>query len=204
MIPNLREITVGRDKSCDIYLDDSCKFASRYHGSIFYDGTQLMFRDTSTNGTMINNVRVNHRTVPIQDGDIIMVAGHYQIGWPQIRSFFPQQPEVRSSTPVKRYSASDDVDTSKWNWGAFMLYPIWGFFNGCWWAFLVAVFLGFSLIPNIVFGLCGTRWAWRNRAWGSPQEFVKVQSEWAKWGVVVFCLNIVVLLLGLVVFLASI
>lgn len=94
MIQNLREITIGRDKNSDIYLDESCKLASRNHASIFYDGNQLMFRDVSTNGTMINNVRVNHRTVPISNGDIIMIAGRYQISWSQINAFF--KPQIRN------------------------------------------------------------------------------------------------------------
>ena len=197
MIQNLREITIGRDKSSDIYLDESCKLASRKHASIFYDGNQLMFRDESTNGTTINNVRVNHRSVPISDGDIIMIAGCYPISWSQINVFFPQkQPNSERTSLIDEYSKNvQSIDRTKWNWGAFGLYPIWGFFNGCWWGILISLFFGiFYPIPNIIFGIFGTRWAWDNRMWNSPQEFMKIQSDWAIWGIIVFCLNIFPLL----------
>ena len=193
MTQNLKVITIGRNKDSDIYLDESCKLASRNHASIFYDGNQLMFRDTSTNGTMVNNVRVNHRTVPISDGDIIMVAGRYPVSWAQIHAFFPPRKPEPDSTVWSDGQPKDSqlINRTKWNWGAFGLYPIWGFFNGCWWGFLVSMCFGLLYpLPNIIFGIFGTRWAWDNRKWNSPQEFVKTQSVWAIWGIVIFCLQI--------------
>lgn len=196
MKQNLREITIGRDKHSDIYLDESCKLASRNHASIFYDGNQLMLRDVSTNGTMVNNVRINHRTVPIFNGDMIMVAGRYPISWSQIEAFFPlvQQDSNRACLTDATSNSTQSPFKTRWNWGAFGLYPIWGFFNGCWWGILVSLFLGFLFpIPNIVFGIYGTRWAWEKRKWNSLQEFMKTQSDWAVWGIIVFCMNILML-----------
>lgn len=192
----LREITIGRSKDCDIYLDPRCQYASNYHGTIYYDGNQLMFKDMSTNGTMINNVSVKHRAIPICRGDIIMLAGRYQVNWNQIDAFFPpMSPQSRGGTvldePVHSQTMSPVVNTSKWSWGAFGLYPIWGFFNGCWWAFLVSLFFWWAYpVPNIIFGACGTKWAWGNRTWISTQDFLQTQSSWATWGIVVTCLNI--------------
>lgn len=85
---NLREITIGRSKDCDIYLDRNCIYASVLHAAIYMDGSQLMYRDNSTNGTMINNIMVHKRAVPISHGDVIMVAGKYLVNWNQIDSFF--------------------------------------------------------------------------------------------------------------------
>lgn len=198
MAQNIREITIGRNKNSDIYLDENCKLASRNHATIFYDGSQLMLRDISTNGTMVNNIRVNHRTVPISYGDIIMIAGRYQISWSQITFFFSErQPESNGMTQINEYTKnSQSVNIHKWNWGAFGLYPIWVFFNGCWWGILISIFFGYLFpIPNIIFGIFGTRWAWENRNWNSPLEFMKVQSNWATWGIIIFCLNIFTLLL---------
>jgi len=189
----LREVTIGRSKECDIYLDARCKYASNNHATIYYDGTQLMYKDTSTNGTLINNVSVRHRAVPIHRGDIIMVAGQYPINWNQIDAFFPSTPSkaVMPHEAASPPSPSPVVDTSKFNWGACGLYGLWGFFNGCWWAFLVSLFCGWFLfpIPNIIFGIYGTRWAWENRTWVSSQEFLQAQSNWAIWGIILFCLN---------------
>ena len=196
----LREVSIGRSKDSDIYLDDKCIYASTHHATIYYDGTQLMYRDRSSNGTMINNVSVKHRAVPIKQGDIIMVAGKYQINWSQINSFFPNDVLTARPAPQPTVSAAPAVeptyvDTSKWNWGAFSLYPIWGLFNGCWWGILVGFFLGcFFPIPNIVFGVYGTRWAWENKMWRSAEDFEHTQHNWAIAGIIIFVLNILSIL----------
>lgn len=49
----MNQVTVGRSPNCDIYLDQRCKYASKMHGAIYFDGKQLMFKETSSNGTMI-------------------------------------------------------------------------------------------------------------------------------------------------------
>lgn len=211
---NIREITIGRSKDCDIFLDARCIYASSNHGAIYYDGTQLMYRDTSSNGTMINNVTVWHRAVPIKRGDIIMIAGRYQLNWNQIDKFFhlttPFRPQgTVSETPVQQAlraaNADSTVDTKKWNWGAFGLYGLWGFFNGCWWAFLISMFFGCLFpIPNIIFGVYGTRWAWENKNWSSPQDFIETQSNWAIWGIIVTCLNALFFLWWIIVYAAYI
>ena len=215
---NLREITIGRDKDCDIYLDSRCKYASNIHGTIYYDGNQLMFKDTSTNGTMINNVSVRHRAVPIRHGDIIMLAGKYQINWNQIDSFFPYMPQGKpigtiadSSLSMGQQTAgyAEPLNLSKWSWGAFTLSWIWGFFNGCWWMFLVKIgifllnallwWVPFAVIlislidlgVSILFGVKGTEWAWNNRTWNSIADFNQVQDTWNKVGLALFVLGII-------------
>jgi pSer/pThr/pTyr-binding forkhead associated (FHA) protein len=70
----MREVTIGRSKDCDIYLDERCIYASSHHATIYYDGNQLMYRDNSSNGTLINNVSVKHRAVPIRHGGSIIAA----------------------------------------------------------------------------------------------------------------------------------
>lgn len=208
----LREVTVGRGKDCDIYLDPGCKYASNHHATIYYDGNNLMFRDSSSNGTMINNIEVKQRAVMIHRGDIIMLAGRYQINWNQIDRFFP--PENMNSSNIgysnsanyvaqapdptpsnNNYTTAATPDLSKWNWGAFGLYPLWGFFNGCAWAILIAIFLGvFYPIPNIIFGVCGTRWAWNNKRWDSVSDFESTQHSWGVAGIIITVLNLLVVL----------
>ena len=219
----LREITIGRSKDCDIYLDPRCQYASNYHATIYYDGTQLMFKDTSTNGTLINNVSVKHRAVPIRHGDIIMLAGKYQINWNQIDAFFPSapvQPMGVNVAPAASPAAAPStyVDTSKFSWAAFLMSGIWGLFNGCWWMLLVNIgyfilafvpILGIisgiaSLITNIFFGINGTRWAWENRTWSSPQAFEQTQSTWNKVAIILFLVGILMSVLGVILFFSTI
>ena len=187
----LREVTVGRSKDCDIFLDPRCVYASSYHGTIYYDGNTLMFRDTSSNGTMINNVSVRNRAVPIHHGDIIMLAGQYQLNWNRIDAFFPNVNQNNTARRTMLFDR-DVIDNSrqtvpefKWNWGAFGLYPIWGFFNGCSWGIAVSIFLGWLYpIPNIIFGICGSSWSWDNKKWKNIDEFNDAQASWKTAGTI--------------------
>lgn len=201
----LREITVGRSKDSDIYLDDRCIYASTNHATIYYDGHQMMLRDNSSNGTMINNVMVKHRAVPINKGDIIMIAGQYQLGWNQIDRYFPSSTNMAQQGTAYDMSYNNnsshyEPDINRWNWGACGLYPIWGFFNGCWWAiFVLLLVMLLSLIPfcwilspvaNFIFGLYGTRWAWINKSWLSTDEFIQTQQSWKIAGIVIFSVQV--------------
>lgn len=215
---NLREITVGRSKNCDIYLDPRCKYASGMHGTFYYDGYKLMYRDTSTNGTLINNVNVHKRAVPVNHGDIIMIAGQYPLNWNQIDSFFPPglpNPEPSPilgtivATPGQNV-ASAPLDLNKWNWGAFFLTGIWGLGNGCWWLFLIYVFivLGYfipfvniltglmSITLSVVCGAKGNEWAWNNKSWSSIQNFHESQQTWTKVGLGVFLVGVLLSLIS--------
>lgn len=196
----LREITVGRSKNSDIYLDDRCIYASSNHGSLYYDGNQLMYRDNSSNGTMVNNIMVKHRAVPVRHGDIIMIAGRYQLNWNQIDMFFPptynhpMNVEPPRESPVQQAlrAAAEEPDLNKWNWGAFCLSGLWGFFNGCPWMILINIFFWWlGPIPMIFFGMYGTRWAWQNKSWTSVQDFEETQDNWATWSLIIFCVSIV-------------
>ena len=200
-MPILREVTIGRDKNCDIYLDQQCKYASGHHGTLYYDGTQLMYCDTSSNGTLINNVSVKHRAVPVRRGDSIMIAGQYPINWNQIDAFFPSTHMVMPQPqPTPQPEPQVKPDTDSWSWGAFALYPIWGFFNGCWWAFLVA-FVSWSFLPSILFGIFGRRQAWANGTWTSAADFNATQEKWDSWGLVLFVISLV---LTCIIFIAAI
>lgn len=84
---NNKEITIGRSNSCDIQFDRNNVLVSTNHGSIFVNCNQLMYKDTSTNGTVINNTMVHHMTVPINRGDTILIAGKFPISWSQIDGF---------------------------------------------------------------------------------------------------------------------
>lgn len=85
-----RELSIGRSKSCDICLSQSCDYASNYHSTIYCEGNRLLYKDTSTNGTFINNKFVHKMTVQIERGDYILIAGKYHVSWSQIDSCLNQ------------------------------------------------------------------------------------------------------------------
>lgn len=190
------------------------------HGVLYYDGNQLMYRDTSSNGTMINNISVRKRAVPIHRGDSIMIAGKYPINWNQIDSFFPYTPMNPMGTIIdesksmsQQAGSAEPLNLSKWSWGAFALSWIWGFFNGCWWMFLVkagifllnilfwwipfvAIFISIiDLGVSVLFGVKGMEWAWNNRSWNSITNFKQTQDTWNKVGLAIFLLGIIVLII---------
>lgn len=227
-----REVTVGRAPDSDILYDPGCVHVSNAHAVIYYNGSQLIFKDCSTNGTLINNVRIHHQAVVINNGDSILLAGKYPLTWDRIGVFFPmeRQPTLvdyslntTSKTVInsnlqrqaamydpisrdeKKTSASDnnslniDVETARFNWGAFFLYPLWGFANGMWWAFLISWFLGWTIIPNILFGIMGSKWAWKNKQWRDINHFVTVQDSWKKWGIGLFLAGIFISVFAIII-----
>ncbi|HET7854982.1 MAG TPA: toll/interleukin-1 receptor domain-containing protein [Gaiellaceae bacterium] len=84
--------------------------------------------------------------------------------------------------------AEDDApvenELKKWNWGAFLLGPVWGIGNGVWRSFLTLVpFYGFY--EWVLLGLRGNRWAWEQRRYENAESFRKSQRKWAMWGAIV-------------------
>lgn len=182
-----------------------------------------MYRDTSSNGTLINNMNVHRRAVPISHGDSIMIAGRYPLTWNQIYKFFPQESNFYSrsdyalkmgtqAAPVESPSPISAVpDLDKWNWGGFFLTGIWGVFNGCWPLLPICIVLGaMNLIPivnifsgmiqlglSIFCGVKGTSLAWKNKRWISKSDFESTQRGWAIGGLAVFCVSLISVILSL-------
>lgn len=214
-----REVTIGRSKNCDIYMGEQCSFVSNNHALVFMDNGQLYYRDYSTNGTYINNVFVHGNTVPIRFGDNILLAGRYPLNWNALRVYFPNiqshastmlDPNILrhnnvSSGHIQKAVEQEEkksADTTKWNWGAFVLYPIWGFFNGCWWAFFIGLVLWWSLIPNIVFGINGSKWAWKYKTWDSIEDFESSQDSWNTVGKILFAISLFFVFIAFIVWFA--
>jgi hypothetical protein len=226
-----REVTVGRAPNSDILYDQSCVYVSNTHAIISSDGSRLIFKDISTNGTLINNMKIHHQSIVINYGDSILLAGKYSLTWNKIKVFFPIVSEltttpyntpanVRANTVINEYSQGSSFDSlnsrkdggddrrkieqeiSRWNWGAFFLYPYWGFANGMWWTFLIGFFFGWSFFPSVLFGICGSKWAWQNKHWRGLDHFISVQESWKRWGIGVFIIGLILFLsLSIVLFL---
>ena len=72
--------TVGRGQGNSwSLLDDEDKLISRTHFSIQFQEGNYMLKDTSTNGTLINDQLVgNGKMMPVRDGDVVKI-GNYHI-----------------------------------------------------------------------------------------------------------------------------
>ncbi len=72
-----------------------------------------------------------------------------------------------------------------WNWGAFLLSPLWSITNQVWIGLL-------SWVPYVnlpmpfVLGAKGNTWAWRSRQWRSIEDFKAHQRAWTKAGIIVY------------------
>lgn len=95
---------LGRDKSCDVYLDD--KQASRQHARVFSDGKQFYVEDlASRNGTLVNGGKIQGR-FPIQSGDEIRIGGHYM-------EFEDERPVAASDKPLPTRRASPGLQEAR-------------------------------------------------------------------------------------------
>jgi len=89
-----------------------------------------------------------------------------------------------------------------WNWGAFFLTFIWGLGNNVYLSLLMLV-PGVNIIMWFVLGAKGNEWAWRHRRFQSVEEFKIVQKRWSRWGLVIFCVAVVMYAAGTAVILKA-
>jgi serine/threonine protein kinase len=70
-----------------------------------------------------------------------------------------------------------------WNWGAFLLTPLWLVSNRVWIGLLALVpIVGFPMA--IAMGIKGNEWAWKSRRWESIEQFNTHQKRWAIAGII--------------------
>jgi hypothetical protein len=89
-----------------------------------------------------------------------------------------------SATTTVEPAEAVETELKKWNWGAFLLGPIWGIGHGVYRSLLTLVPL-YGLYVWVMLGINGNRWAWEKRNWESIASFRKTQRRWAAWGIVV-------------------
>lgn len=73
-----------------------------------------------------------------------------------------------------------------WSWGGFLWGWVWSIGNKTWIGLLALVpYIG--LVMNIILGIYGREWAWKNKKWESIEHFKKVQKRWVIVWIVLFC-----------------
>lgn len=85
----MNTITIGRDQSCDIIINDNSGNVSRRHAEISVSGGSYVFRDVSTNGSLVNGQRILHNKILIQPGAQILLAGIIPVPWDKIMARLP-------------------------------------------------------------------------------------------------------------------
>ncbi|MBR1465716.1 MAG: FHA domain-containing protein [Bacteroidaceae bacterium] len=92
----MMNITIGRNPKSTISVSDSYDTVSYDHAEIYMDGVNIMFIDHSSNGTVINDQKIQNLTVSIYRGDVIKLAGRYLLSWDVIEQYvgIPGRPTV--------------------------------------------------------------------------------------------------------------
>lgn len=108
----------------------------------------------------------------------------------------PPQPQT-TPTPVSPQRSPLPPDLSGFNWAAFLWSWIWAVSNKIWIGLLVFLPVpGISLGVQVLLGIYGNKWAWKNREWTSIEEFKRVQRKWIKWYFILL-LPVTLIFLGL-------
>lgn len=115
MVMSKKKISIGRNPQSDIVVDDRWDMVSNEHADIELRDGDLIFLDHSTNGTVINKQKIHNTNVGIYPGDLIMLAGKYELNWETINQYFPQSQRptvirnVRAEIPsVSRKTVQQD------------------------------------------------------------------------------------------------
>lgn len=102
-------ISIGRDPQSDIVVDDRWDTVSNEHADIELLDGRLVYYDHSSNGTIINKQKIHNKNVGVYPGDVIMLAGKFELCWDVINRFFPQ-----SQRPtVTRNVRTEHADSSR-------------------------------------------------------------------------------------------
>jgi TIR domain len=111
----------------------------------------------------------------------------------------PQSNGHAPAPPVEPEPAADEASVEnelrKWNWGAFLLGPIWGIGHGVFRSLLTFVPI-YGIYEWIMLGRQGNRWAWEKRRWDSVESFRKTQRKWALWGAIISTLLVLIIVGG--------
>ncbi len=102
-------------------------------------------------------------------------------------------PTVTPSSPSNWVGGGGTFNTSipvpqeiqGWNWGAFMMAPLWSLTNQVWIGLISCIpYIGLPML--FILGGKGNAWAWRSRQWRSLEDFKAHQRAWAKASIITY------------------
>ena len=209
---NKRKITIGRASESDIVIDQFWDTISNEHAEIELLDGALVFHDHSSNGTIINKQTVHNTDVGIYPGDVILLAGKYELTWDVINRFFPksQRPTVTrnvraESDAVGRKTVHQDTSSPQSNSSreTEQFAPRQHSFvqknpsveaveNGIIVACIPYVGQVASLVLSVYLGLTGSAKAWNSGRYSSFESYKSAKKTWTIIGVLVFALAILV------------
>lgn len=103
-----KRISIGRDLQSDIVIDEHWDTVSNEHADIELRDGNLIFYDHSSNGTVINKQKIHNTNVGIYPGDVIMLAGQFELTWNVINQYFPRSQRPTVTRNVRAENNSTD------------------------------------------------------------------------------------------------
>lgn len=139
---------------------------------------------------------------------------------PQYQPPVSERWAVQPTTEELNYMAREEIN--RFNWGAFFMWPLWGFANGMFYLFFVnfafqilyflliygnevgQIFFGIiGFVINLVFGINGSKWAWHNKKWRDLEHFRDVQRSWKYWAVGLLIVLVIFFLIAFIIILTT-
>lgn len=86
-----------------------------------------------------------------------------------------------------------------WNWGAAGLGWLWGVSHNVWISLMSFVPV-VGLFMWIILGIKGNEWAWQSAPWQSVEQFKVAQDKWKKWGIAIFVMYVLSMIITVTFF----
>ena len=96
---------------------------------------------------------------------------------------------------VNKFDFPEGMD--RFNWGAFFLGWVWAAAMESVTGVLLSIFLGF--VGNLIIGFRGNKMAWQAREFKDLEDFIWIQEEWTRWGLIVFIITFSVSIIATIV-----
>jgi hypothetical protein len=182
----------------ELSLDEQSAIVARLRGAVEHpderDGAIALLRQMQARNDLYHSVATEiDRSLAEISG---MQATPQPTAQPAPRVEAPvEPPRLTQPAPAEPEPADDkvkvEVELNKWNWGAFLISPIWGIGNNVYRALLTLVPI-YGIYEWIMCGKNGNRWAWENKEWDNIESFRKTQRKWATWGAIVDAILVLV------------
>jgi len=104
---NTRTITIGRGSSCDIIINDPN--VSRVHAEISVAGGQYVYRDVSTNGSIVNGHRIINEKIVVALNSSIFLANSISLPWNKVILLLPLSSSNQEENIVVKQHSSEPV-----------------------------------------------------------------------------------------------
>ena len=100
-------ISIGRNPSNKIVIDDNTKSVSSNHGELkIADNGSIYYSDVSKNGTMVNGKMLQNSEVQVHRGDLIIFPNNSKLDWHQV-PVFTQLPNLKKQITIGKSSDNE-------------------------------------------------------------------------------------------------